>query len=129
MLVTISITVIAASIVVFTIFLIPVLLQIRRTARELEKLIDTTRLQLVPLSHDLTTISSKVNGILKSIHRQVDKVEDGITSVRDAARNLQSFQMEIQRVIEEPLIELAALVRGVVHGVDVLLSGFRRRGN
>jgi hypothetical protein len=34
--------------------------------------------------------------------------------------------MEIQRVIEEPLIELAALVRGVVHGLDVLLSGFRR---
>lgn len=126
MLVTISITVIAASIVVFTIFLIPVLLQIRRTARELEKLIDTTRLQLVPLSHDLTTILSKVNGILKSIHRQVDKVEDGITSVRDAARNLHSFQMEIQRVIEEPLIELAALVRGVVHGLDVLLSSFRR---
>ncbi len=126
MLVTISITVIAVSIVVFTIFLIPVLLQIRRTSRELEKLIDTTRLQMVPLSHDLTTISSKVNGILKSIHRQVDKVEDGITSVRDAARNLHSFQMEIQRVIEEPLIELAALVRGVVHGLDVLLSSFRR---
>jgi len=126
MLVTISITVIAASIVVFTIFLIPVLLQIRRTSRELEKLIDTTRLQMVPLSHDLTTISSKVNDILKSIHRQIDKVEDGITSVRDAARNLHSFQMEIQRVIEEPLIELAALVRGVVHGLDVLLSGFRR---
>jgi uncharacterized protein YoxC len=126
MLVTISITVIAASIVVFTIFLIPVLLQIRRTSRELEKLIDTTRLQMVPLSHDLTMISSKVNGILKSIHRQVDKVEDGITSVRDVARNLHSFQMEIQRVIEEPLIELAALVRGVIHGLDVLLSGFRR---
>jgi uncharacterized protein YoxC len=126
MLVTISITVIAASIVVFTIFLIPVLLQVRRTSRELEKLIDTTRLQMVPLSHDLTTISSKVNDILKSIHRQIDKVEDGITSVRDAARNLHSFQMEIQRVIEEPLIELAALVRGVVHGLDVLLSGFRR---
>jgi len=126
MLVTISITVIAASIVVFTIFLIPVLLQIRRTSRELEKLIDTTRLQMVPLSHDLTTISSKVNDILKSIHRQIDKVEDGITSVRDAARNFHSFQMEIQRVIEEPLIELAALVRGVVHGLDVLLSGFRR---
>jgi hypothetical protein len=81
---------------------------------------------MVPLSHDLTTISSKVNDILKSIHRQIDKVEDGITSVCDAARNLHSFQMEIQRVIEEPLIELAALVRGVVHGLDVLLSGFRR---
>jgi uncharacterized protein YoxC len=126
MLVTISITVIAASIVVFTIFLIPVLLQIRRTSRELEKLIDTTRLQMVPLSHDLKAISSEVNGILKSLHRQIDRVEEGITSVRDAARNFQVFQMEIQRVVEKPLIELAALAKGVVHGFGALHSLLRR---
>lgn len=126
MLVTISITVIAASVVVFTLFLVPVLLQVRRTSRELEKLIDTARLQMVPLSHDLTAISSEVNGILKSIHRQMDKVEEGITSVRDVARNFQVFQMEIQRVVEEPLIELAALVRGLVHGFEALHSLLRR---
>jgi uncharacterized protein YoxC len=57
MLLTISVTVIAASIVLLIVFMIPVLLQIRRTARELEKLIDTTRMQLVPVSHDLTAVS------------------------------------------------------------------------
>jgi uncharacterized protein YoxC len=124
--VTISIIVIAASVVVFTLFLIPVLLQVRRTSRELEKLIDTTRLQMVPLSHDLTAISSEVNGILKSIHQQMDKVEEGITSVRDVARNFQIFQMEIQRIVEEPLIELAALIRAVVHGFEALRSVLRR---
>jgi len=126
MLVTISITVIAASVVVFTFFLIPILLQVRRTSRELEKLIDTTRLQMVPLSHDLTAISSEANGILKSLHRQMDKVEEGITSVRDVARNFQVFQMEIQRVVEEPLIELSALVKGVVHGFEAIRSLLRR---
>jgi uncharacterized protein YoxC len=126
MLVTISITVIAAAVVVFSLFLIPVLLQVRRTSRELEKLIDTTRLQIVPLSHDLTAISSEVNGILKSLHRQMDKVEEGITSVRDVARNFQVFQMEIQRVVEEPLIELSALVKGVVRGFEAILGLLRR---
>ena len=126
MLVTISITVIAAAVIVFTLFLIPVLLQVRRTSRELEKLIDTTRLQIVPLSHDLTAISSEVNGILKSIHRQIDKVEEGISSVRDVARNFQVFQMEIQRIVEEPLIELAALVKGVIHGFEAILGLLRR---
>jgi uncharacterized protein YoxC len=126
MLVTISIIVIAASIVVFTLFLIPILLQVRRTSRELEKLIDTTRLQMVPLSHDLTAISSEVNGILKSLHRQMDKVEEGITSVRDVARNFQVFQMEIQRVVEKPLIELAVLIKGVVHGFEAIRSLLHR---
>jgi uncharacterized protein YoxC len=126
MLVTISVTVIAASVVVFTFFLIPVLLQVRRTSRELEKLIDTTRLQIVPLSHDLTAISSEVNGILRSLHRQMDKVEEGITSVRDVARNFQVFQMEIQRVVEEPLIQLATLAKGVIRGFEAILSFLRR---
>jgi uncharacterized protein YoxC len=126
MLVTISVTVIAASVVVFTLFLVPVLLQVRRTSRELEKLIDTARLQMVPLSHDLTAISSEMNGILKSIHRQIDKVEEGVTSVRDVARNFQVFQMEIQRVVEGPLIELAALVKGVARGFETLLGLLRR---
>jgi hypothetical protein len=67
-----------------------------------------------------------VSGILKSIHQQMDKVEEGITSVRDVARNLQAFQMEIQRVVKEPLIELAALLRGVVRGFEALQSLLRR---
>jgi uncharacterized protein YoxC len=126
MLVTISITVIAASVIVFTLFLIPILLQVRRTSRELEKLIDTTRLQIVPLSHDLTAILSEVNGIVKSIHQQMHKVEEGITSVRDVARNFQAFQVEIQRVVEEPLIELATLAKGVIRGFEAILSLLRR---
>ena len=81
---------------------------------------------MVPLSHDLTAISSEVNGILKSLHRQMDKVEEGVTFVRDAARNFQLFQMEIQRVVEKPLIELAALVKGVVHGFEAIRSLLHR---
>ena len=126
MLMTISVTVIAASIVLFVAFLIPVLLQIRRTSRELEKLFDTARMQVTPLSHDLTAISLEIKGILQSIHRQVDKVEDGITAVRDSALRLKEFQLEVQQMIEDPLIELAALVKGVSRGVEAFLRIFRR---
>jgi uncharacterized protein YoxC len=126
MLLTISVTVMAASIVVLILFLIPVLLQVRRTFRELEKLIDTTRMQLAPLSHDLTTISVEVKGILQSIRRQVDKIEDGVSSVRDAALALRKFQGEVQQIVEEPLLELALLVKGLIRGFEAFLHIFRR---
>jgi len=126
MLMTISVTVIAASIVLFVAFLIPVLLQIRRTSRELEKLFDTARMQVTPLSHDLTAISLEIKSMLQSIRRQVDKVEDGITAVRDSALRLKEFQLEVQQMIEDPLIELAALVKGVSRGVEAFLRIFRR---
>jgi uncharacterized protein YoxC len=126
MLQTISITVIAASIVVVAIVLIPVILQIRRTAREAEKLMETARMQLVPLSHDLTVISREVSSILQSVHRQVDRVEEGIATVQGAAERLRDFEETILIRVEEPLLELAALVRAVSRGIGAFLGFFRR---
>ncbi len=116
MLQTISITVIAAAIVIVAIFLIPVILQIRKTAREAEKLFETARMQLVPLSHDLTVISREVSIILQSVHRQVDRVEGGIAAVQDAAERLRDFEETMLTSVEEPLLELATLVRAVSRG-------------
>ena len=125
MLMTISVTVIAASIVVVAIVLVPVILQIRRTAREAEKLLDTVRMQIVPLSHDLTVISKEVSGILQSIHRQVDRVEEGIATVRDAAERLREFEETVLTRVEEPLLELATLLSAVSRGIGAFLRFFR----
>jgi uncharacterized protein YoxC len=126
MLQTISITVIAAAVVVVAIVLIPVVLQIRRTAREAEKLMETARMQLVPLSHDVTVISREVSGILQSVHRQVDRVEEGIATVQGAAERLRDFEEAIITTVEHPLLELASLVRAVTRGIGAFLNFFRR---
>ena len=117
MLLTISVTVIAAILVLVLIFFIPVLLQVRRTAHEAEKLIDSVRLQVAPVSRDVVgLISRDVKNIVQSIHRQVDRVEDGIETVHDMAVRVKEFQLEVKRRIEEPLLQLAAVVGGVNRG-------------
>ena len=126
MLLTISVTAIAASIVVVAIILIPAVLQIRRTAREAEKLLETARMQVVPLSHDLTVISREVSGILQSVHRQVDRVEEGIATVQGAAERLREIEEGVLTIVEQPLIELATLVRAVSRGIGAFLGFFRR---
>jgi uncharacterized protein YoxC len=118
--------VIAAAIVVVAIVLIIVVLQIRRTAREAEKLLETARMQLVPLSHDLTVVSREVSGILQSVHRQVDRVEDGVATLQGAAERLRDFEEAVITRVEEPLLELAALVRAVSRGIGAFLGFFRR---
>jgi uncharacterized protein YoxC len=126
MLLTISVTVIAGVMVIAVLFLIPSLMQIRRTAREVEKILETARMQIVPLSHDLTVISQEVNGILQSIHRQVDRVEEGVINVRDTAVRLREFEREIEEKIESPLLELATLVSAVTRGVEAFVRMLRR---
>jgi len=125
-LLTISVTVIAAILVLVLIFFIPVLLQVRRTAHEAEKLIDSIRLQVVPVSRDIAAISREVKSVIQSIRQQVDRVEDGIETVHDMAVRVKEFQLEVKRRIEEPLLQLAAVLGGVKRGVEAISSIFRR---
>ena len=123
---TISVTVIAAAVVIAAIFLIPVVLKIGRMSRELEKLIDTVRIQVTPLSRDVSAISREVKGILESIRQQVDKAEEGVTTLRDITLRLQEFEIEVQRRIEEPLLEMAAVLSAVTKGVEAFFRVLRR---
>jgi len=125
MLQTISVTVIAASIVVVAIVLIPVILQIRRTARQAEKLLETVRMEIVPLSHDLTIISKEISSILQSIHRQVEKVEEGIAVVGGAAERLRDFEETALTIVEGPLVRLATLVSAASRGIGAFVRFLR----
>lgn len=125
-LLTISVTVIAAILVLVLIFLIPVLLQVRRTAREAEKLIDSVRLQVVPLSRDISAISQGVRTVVLSLERQVDRVEDGIQTVHDMAVRVKELQLEVKRRIEEPLLQFAAILGGVKRGIEAFARIFYR---
>jgi uncharacterized protein YoxC len=125
MLLNISVAVIAASIAVIVIVVIPAVLEIRRTAREAEKFLETARMQIVPLSHDLTVISKEISGILQSIHRQVERVEEGMATFRDAAGRLREFEETVLTRVEEPLLELATLINAVSRGIAAFLRFFR----
>ena len=117
-LLTISVTVIAAILVVALIFLIPVLFQVRRTTHEAEKLIDSVRLHVAPVSRDVGLISRDVKSIVQSIYRQVDRVEGGIETMHDMAVRGKEFQIKIQRRIAGPLLQLTAVFSGVIRGVE-----------
>jgi uncharacterized protein YoxC len=108
------------------IFLIPVLLQIRRTAQEAEKLIDSVRVQVAPISRDVGMISRDLKSIVQSIHRQIDRVEDGIETVHDMALRVKEFQTDVQRRIEQPLLELAAVLEGIRRGFEAFARIFCR---
>ena len=125
-LLTTSVAVIAGILVLIFILSIPVLLQARRTAHEAEKLMDTLRLQIAPVSHDVAAISQEVKSVIQSIHRQVNRVESGIETAHEMALHVKEFQIEVQRRIEDPLVQLAAVLLGVKRGVEAIAGIFSR---
>ena len=118
--------IIAAILLLAVIFLIPTLTQIRRTSLEMEKCFETVRLQIVPLAHDVTVVTQQVNGILQIAQRQVGKVDEAFTTLRDTAVRLRDFEEEMLHKIQEPLSEIATLLGAVGRGVGAFVRIFRR---
>jgi len=122
----ISVTVIAATMVVGLIFMISLLLQIRRTAREAEKLIDTVSAQVAPVSRDIILISQDVKDIVESIRQQVYNVEDGIETMHDMVLWAKKLQMELKWRTQAPLLQIAAVMGGIKRGLEVMARILKR---
>ncbi len=110
MLIEISVLVIAVFVVIFVVGLLIVFMQIRRTAREAEKFLDTARHHVAPLAHDAAVILNDTKKVVQSIERQIDKMEDGVTAIKETAEHVRQFEADIAERIEEPLLEITSFV-------------------
>ncbi len=126
MLTSISVTVIAAFVVIFVIALIPVLIQVRRTAKEAEKLLEATRLQIAPVAHDVVRVVDDVRDIVKQVQRQMGKVEESVDAVRDTVVKLRDVETLLRDRVEKPLLGIVGTVGALVKGVRVFLDYIRR---
>lgn len=114
-LLAVSVTVIAAIMMIRAVFEILALVQARRAAREGEKL-------LALVSREVSSISSEVRSLVESIHEQTERVEDSIETFHDMAAWMKAFQSEVKPGIEETLLQLAAVLGGVRRGVEAVTS-------
>ncbi len=122
----ICLIIIAAALSILAFIHVPVLLQLRRTALEVEKVIEAVRMQVVPLSHDLAILSQEVNRILASVHRQIESVEEGVDTFRDTALRLRRLEEDFLQKVEKPLLDATTVIRGVLEGVQLVKRLFHR---
>ncbi len=122
-----SIMLIAGLLLLNTIFLVVFLVKAFMAFSEARKLFEAIRLQLVPISHDITRITTEVKGILTSVQKDMDKVSDSLDHVRDTTRNLKEFEFMIQERIQEPLLEITTLLSALIKGGRVFWNTLTRK--
>jgi hypothetical protein len=112
-----SLVVIAACMVLIMSAAVAVLLRLRKLAMEAEKLVETVRMNMPPLIHDITRITGDVRSIVHTIERQAPKLGDAMEAMRATARDVHDFERMLVERLQRPLLDLTALVSGVVRGV------------
>jgi len=127
MILEISVAIIAFFVVVFVLGLLIVLVQLRRTAKEAEKIMETSRQQIAPISHDLTIIVNDVKRIIQSLQKQMGMVEDGVGDIKDTVTRITEFERELQEKLQQPVIEFATLISAVSKAIRAFLDIWKRK--
>lgn len=127
MVISVSLAVIAGLILINTIFFVVALIKAIKAFGEAQKLLEMVRLQIAPISHDVTQIISDVRSIVRTAEKEMVKIEDSITAVRDTTHNLKEFEAMIQERIERPLLDVTAVISALVKGSRVFWNSFVRR--
>ncbi len=125
--ISVSVAVIAGLLFINTLFIIVALVRLIKTLGEAHKFIEMARLQLAPITHDVTEIVGDVRTIVKSLEKEMGKVGDSLTAVRDTTRNFQEFEALIQDRIERPLLDITAVLSALVKGGHVFWRSFSKR--
>lgn len=113
---TASVMVIALCMVAIMAAAVAVLLRIRRLAMEAERLVETVRMHMPPLIHDVTKITSDLRSIVHTVERQTPKLGDALEALRATARDVHDFERMLRDRIERPLLDLTAVVSGILRG-------------
>jgi uncharacterized protein YoxC len=95
---------------------VAMLLRLRKLAIEAEKLVETVRMNMPPLIHDVTKITGDVRSIVHTVERQAPKLGDAFEALRMTARDVHDFERMIRERLERPLLDLTALVSGILRG-------------
>ncbi len=117
MMMTVSVVFIAACMLFIMIAAVAALWRIRKLAVEAERLVETVRMHMPPLIHDMTKITSDIRSIVHTLERQAPKVGDAVEALRVTARDVQDFERMLRERLERPLLDLTALISGIARGV------------
>lgn len=99
-------------------YLITVLGQFRRDVSDF-----TQRAR--PVLDNLSTITENLKSASAKIDDQVDIVKGSLQSFKDVADNVLIFERRVQERLEEPILQVAAVLGTIVSTIASFIKGFR----
>ncbi len=115
------------ALLLLAIFAVPTLLQIRRTARNVEYTAKTLNQNLPGILTSLDEITTNLASSSMSLRGQIESVRVAVDKIVGIADDVVDFERNLRQTIEEPLVDTLTTFAAVVKGIRVFLDVFRSR--
>lgn len=118
----IVVTIMAVAILLFALFAIPSLLQIRRTAEAVAVTLKTLNEHLPGILRNLERITADINQAAITVNRQVEDLSDSFRKLQRMVTFLADMGQIVQAGVRIPFLNTLTSLAAVVRGVRVFLS-------
>lgn len=112
-----------------TIYLIPMVKELKKTAISVRRFFDNTEENLGPLIKELKETASQANRISTGAREGVDKMLNFMEIIEDTGKTIKSINSVVRNTGNTLLITLTALGFGIRKGLIVFLKGFLKGGD
>ncbi|TKB74870.1 MAG: DUF948 domain-containing protein [Nitrospira sp.] len=109
-------------------FLVPMLVQIRKTVAESEQLLAKMNHDLPPLIDELRTMSHKVNDLAEQARGGVEHATVLLHAVGEVGESVQQVHNAVRGSSGSMLANVASMVAGVKAATQVMKERFREEG-
>ncbi|HTX98869.1 MAG TPA: DUF948 domain-containing protein [Bacteroidota bacterium] len=113
------------SLTLLCLYLVTVLVRLKKTLGEVEKDVKDISTRVVPILENTEYVTTRLKSIAESIDDQVLTVRDSIASIRQVADNIVELERRVQDRIEGPLLEGISFASAVVRGIRTFAERIR----
>jgi len=117
MILEIGVLILSISVFILVVFLVPTIIQIKRSARGVEKSSEILNAQLPSIVQNINQMSESLNEIISSGRKQTETLAQATREIKMMVDSIVDFERNLQKKIEEPLLEtvttLAAITKAV----------------
>lgn len=110
----------AGAFVVLIAFIVPILLQVRKTIATVNDFIESTEKEIMPTLNKLQTTVEEVN-------QELSKVNETTASVQSAVNKVEHITKLVQEVVSSPLIKIASFSAGLQGAARSFLKGTKKK--
>ena len=128
----ISVLLIGIAVLILVAFLVPAIVQLRRSARELEKTTANLNHRLPDILANLDEITTNLSAILNAGRHHTNTVGEAVEEIKSLVDDVVAFEKNLKKQVERPIEQtvstLTAFNRALRAFLKVLLAPPGKRG-
>jgi hypothetical protein len=120
----ISLLIVSIAVLILVAFLVPAILQFRRSAMSLEAVTTKLDRDLPDILANLKEISINLSAMLATGRHHVESLGEAVGQVTGAVDDMVGFQKRVKRQLESPLLQSLNMVSAVAKAAHSFLTVF-----